>query len=78
MSRSKKWKLEWSFFLDSNGRRKYAEQCRRCLHPGNLVVEGADKKTYEAPYQCRLQDRKNAIFNPNHDIFSFLSVRLDA
>lgn len=48
------------------------------LYPGNLVVEGADKKTYEAPYQCRLQDRKNAIFNPNHDIFSFLSVRLDA
>lgn len=33
MSKSKKWKLEWSFFLDSNGRRKYAEQCRRCLHP---------------------------------------------
>lgn len=48
------------------------------LYPGNLVVEGADKKTYEAPYQCRLQGIKNAIFNPNHDIFSFLSVRLDA
>ena len=48
------------------------------LYPGNLVAEGADKKTYEATYQCRLQDIKNAIFNPNHDIFSFLSVRLDA
>ena len=33
MSRSKKWKQEWSFFLDSDGRRKYNDLCRRCLHP---------------------------------------------
>lgn len=33
MSRSKKWKLEWSFFLDNDGRRKYNDLCRRCLHP---------------------------------------------
>ncbi len=32
MSRSQKWKLEWAFFLDSDGRRKYNEQCRRCVH----------------------------------------------
>lgn len=30
MSRSKKWKLEWSFFLGSDGRRKYNDLCRRC------------------------------------------------
>ena len=33
MSRSKKWKLEWSFFLGSDGRRKYTDLCRRCVHP---------------------------------------------
>ena len=32
MSRSQKWKLEWAFFLDADGRRKYNEQCRRCVH----------------------------------------------
>ncbi len=32
MSRSRKWRLEWSFFLDENGRRKYNEVCRGCAH----------------------------------------------
>jgi hypothetical protein len=32
MSRSKKWKLEWSFFIDADGRRKYNDLCRRCIH----------------------------------------------
>ena len=32
MSKSQKWKLEWGFFLDIDGRRKYNEQCRRCVH----------------------------------------------
>lgn len=32
MSKSQKWKLEWSFFLDFDGRRKYNDQCRRCVH----------------------------------------------
>lgn len=31
MSKSQKWKLEWSFFLDEDGRRKYNAQCRRCI-----------------------------------------------
>ena len=31
MSKSQKWKLEWSFFLDEDGRRKYNAQCRRCM-----------------------------------------------
>ncbi|SFP41956.1 hypothetical protein SAMN05216343_10757 [Oscillibacter sp. PC13] len=32
MSRSQKWKDEWAFFLDTDGRRKYNDQCRRCIH----------------------------------------------
>ena len=31
MSRSQKWKLEWSFFLAADGRRKYNDTCRRCV-----------------------------------------------
>ena len=32
MSRSKKWRLEWSFFLDGTGRRKYNKVCQGCSH----------------------------------------------
>lgn len=32
MSRSRKWKLEWDFFLGENGRRQYNKICRRCVH----------------------------------------------
>ena len=32
MSKSQRWKIEWSFFLDVDGRRKYHELCRRCVH----------------------------------------------
>ena len=32
MSRSKKWKLEWAFFLGENGRRQYHPFCQRCVH----------------------------------------------
>lgn len=32
MSKSQKWKLEWAFFLDADGRRKYNDVCRRCVH----------------------------------------------
>ena len=28
MSRSEKWKKEWAFFLDADGRRKYSEVLR--------------------------------------------------
>lgn len=31
MSRSKRWKSEWSFFLAANGRRTYNSLCRKCL-----------------------------------------------
>ena len=32
MSRSKKWRLEWAFFLGENGRRQYNRTCRKCAH----------------------------------------------
>ena len=32
MSRSKKWHLEWSFFLGGNGRRQYNKLCKACVH----------------------------------------------
>ena len=32
MSRSKKWRLEWSFFLGSNGRRQYNKLCKSCTN----------------------------------------------
>lgn len=31
MSRSKKWRLEWAFFLGGNGRRQYHSLCRNCV-----------------------------------------------
>ena len=33
MSRSKKWCLEWAFFLGENGRRQYNKLCKGCVHP---------------------------------------------
>ena len=30
MSRSKKWRLEWAFFLGENGRWQYNHICRNC------------------------------------------------
>ena len=38
MSRSQKWKLEWAFFLDADGRRKYNDVCRRCVHDCKQTV----------------------------------------
>ena len=32
MSRSKKWRLEWAFFLGENGRRQYNRLCMGCTH----------------------------------------------
>ena len=33
MSRSKKWRLEWAFFLGENCRRKYNKVCKGGVHP---------------------------------------------
>ncbi len=32
MSRSKKWRQEWSFFIGDSGRRRYNRFCVRCIH----------------------------------------------
>ena len=32
MSRSQKWRQEWSFFIGDSGRRKYKRFCVRCVH----------------------------------------------
>ena len=32
MSRSKKWRMEWGFFLGGNCRRQYNPLCRACAH----------------------------------------------
>ena len=32
MSRSQKWRQEWSFFIGDSGRRKYNRVCVRCVH----------------------------------------------
>ena len=32
MSRSQKWRQEWSFFIGDSGRRKYNRFCVRCAH----------------------------------------------
>ena len=37
MSRSKKWRLEWSFFLGENGRRQYNKLCKGVSIPVNRV-----------------------------------------
>ena len=33
MSRSKKWRPEWAFFLGEDGRRRYNKVCKGCAHP---------------------------------------------
>lgn len=33
MSQSKKWSLEWAFFLGENGRRQYNKLCQGYVHP---------------------------------------------
>ena len=32
MSRSKKWRLEWAFFLGENVRRQYNHICKKYVH----------------------------------------------
>ena len=45
MSRSKKWRLEWSFFLGGNGRRQYNEVCQGCVHDLCFPMGGARSDT---------------------------------
>lgn len=37
MSRSKKWRLEWAFFLGENGRRQYNHICKNVFTAASRV-----------------------------------------
>ena len=37
MSRSKKWRLEWAFFLGENGRRQYKQLSIRLFRVADIV-----------------------------------------
>ena len=39
MSRSKKWRLEWAFFLGENGRRQYNHICKNVFTAASRVSE---------------------------------------
>ena len=39
MSRSKKWRLEWAFFLGENGRRQYNYICKNVFTAASRVSE---------------------------------------
>ena len=47
MSRGKKWRLEWAFFLGDNGRRQYNKICMGCIHP---CKQSFRAKLMECPY----------------------------
>lgn len=50
MSRSKKWRLEWAFFLGENGRRQYGitlEQMKQYFIEHQHAREIGDKKMME-------------------------------
>ena len=49
MSRSKKWRLEWAFFLGGNGRRQYHSLCRSCSHD---CKQSFRVKQLDCPYYC--------------------------
>ena len=73
MSRSKKWRQEWSFFIGDSGRRKYNRVCVRCVHDCkqsfrvNLIsCPGFSRKTaqsgqleVEKVHDCKPQSDEN-------------------
>ena len=56
MSRSKKWRLEWSFFLGENGRRQYNKVCRGCAHDCKqsfrVILVACPRYTSERSKKC--------------------------
>ena len=58
MSRSKKWRLEWSFFLGENGRRQYNKLCKGCAHPCKQSFRAV---VVSCPHylSCRSKKRRN-------------------
>ena len=64
MSRSKKWRLEWAFFLGENGRRQYNKVCLGCAHDC--------KNDQELWRQMEKRKRLNAAFS--HDLRNPVTV----
>lgn len=50
MSRSKKWRLEWSFFLGEHGCRKYNNICKGCAHPRKQSFRAAVVSCLHYPF----------------------------
>ena len=57
MSRSKKWRLEWSLFLSEKGRRKYNKVCKRCARDC--------KQSFRADVVCCPRYQSRSSKNPN-------------
>lgn len=57
MSRSKKWRLEWSFFLGENGRRQYNKVCKGCVHG---CKQSFRVKLVQCPHYISLRSKKCA------------------
>ena len=57
MSRSKKWQLEWAFFLGENGRLKYNKICKGCAHPCKQSFRAV---VIECPKYLSKRSRKGA------------------
>ena len=59
MSRSKKWRLEWAFFLGENGRRQYHQICQGCVHPSKQSFRAVliSRPPYQSPRPKKSRDR---------------------
>ena len=62
MSRSKKWRHEWSFFLGENGRRQYNKVCRGCTHDCKqsfrVILIACPRYTSERSKKCGVRGSK--------------------
>ena len=68
MSRSKKWRLEWAFFLGENGRRQYNKLCKGCVHPCKQSLSMAWRRVHSNSMSAV------SAAQPKEDTNSFPSV----
>ena len=54
MSRSKKWRLEWAFFLGENGGRQYNKLCKGYVHP----CKQSFRVVVSCPHDLSLRSKK--------------------
>ena len=55
MSRSKKWRLEWSFFLGVNGSGQYNKLGKGCVHP---CKQSSRAVVLSCPHYLSLRSKK--------------------